>query len=393
MSAKTVGGADHQIGSRDALLTAACDALEMRPPSAITGRQIAKAAGTQYSLIHRHFGSNESLLREALDDIGHRFRFDVFESPTALPLMGAVRRHSKAIRAKAFARIDHESDPAVRPESRVGQQYKDVIAATRDGLSETEVAALAATTLTIHVGVALFGDVGCDSVGLDRGDPAIDEHVDRWIRSATSGHGPLAVEPIPRRGLPVSEAEFDDPPGDLKGRLATEMKLVEAGAALLVDKAPTAISGRAIAGEAGVNYGLIHHYFGSKDEVLRRSLEFHRDRVGVGSIDQGRDIYFSMQAAPALLRAAAWSALDPDHPFEGTPFPVGGNMLANHCRTNEVEPTVSIRVSVLVSTVTQLAWTLFKQPLANTLGHDIDDLQPVAAGLLHSIILDGRKST
>jgi AcrR family transcriptional regulator len=48
--------------------------------------------------------------------------------------------------------------------------------------------------------------------------------------------------------------------------------LVAAAARLLVERPPTAISGRELAAEAGVNYGLVHHYFGGKDGALAAGL-------------------------------------------------------------------------------------------------------------------------
>ena len=49
--------------------------------------------------------------------------------------------------------------------------------------------------------------------------------------------------------------------------------LVAAAARLLGDDPPERISGRRLAAEAGVNYGLIHHYFGGKEAVLREGVQ------------------------------------------------------------------------------------------------------------------------
>jgi AcrR family transcriptional regulator len=48
--------------------------------------------------------------------------------------------------------------------------------------------------------------------------------------------------------------------------------LVEAAKRLLPERAPSTVSGRELAAEAGVNYGLVHHYFGSKDAVFREAF-------------------------------------------------------------------------------------------------------------------------
>ena len=374
------------------MLAAARDALEARPPSAITGRQVAKAAGAHYSLIHRHFGSNETLLSAALIDIGKRLRDDVFHEAPELPTTADLREHSDALRAKAFARLDGERYPTIRAESRLAQRYLDIISMTRTRLSDVEVAALTATTVCLQMGVVLLGDVASEWVGLRSRDAYIDQSVDRWILGATAGSGPLAIEPISSRQIIETEEPGPDDNPTLTGRAATEMKLVEAGADLLTESSPTAISGRSIAAAAGVNYGLIHHYFGSKDVVLRQSLALYRDRFRHyrpgyrGSAD-----YFAVLAIPGFARAVAWAALDPDRPFDGGPFPIGSNLLSTHLADGE-EPTDAIRVSLLAVTVAQLAWSLFSEPLANTLGHDTRDLEPLAASLLHEIITEGRRT-
>ena len=54
--------------------------------------------------------------------------------------------------------------------------------------------------------------------------------------------------------------------------------LVDAAKRLLPDRAPSTVSGRELAAEAGVNYGLVHHYFGGKDAAFREAfLELRAD--------------------------------------------------------------------------------------------------------------------
>ena len=53
----------------------------------------------------------------------------------------------------------------------------------------------------------------------------------------------------------------------------TEDKLIAAAADLLGEVGPRATSVRMIAERAGVNHGLVHHYFGGKDALLRAAME------------------------------------------------------------------------------------------------------------------------
>lgn len=66
-------------------------------------------------------------------------------------------------------------------------------------------------------------------------------------------------------------------------RTAAEEKLVVAACDMLAEVGPRAASVRAIASRAGVNHGLVHHYFGSKEALLRaamtRLVHEHADSV------------------------------------------------------------------------------------------------------------------
>ena len=71
-----------------------------------------------------------------------------------------------------------------------------------------------------------------------------------------------------------------------RGADEVRVALTDAAARLLGQRSPGRISGRDLAGEAGVNYGLIHYYFGSKDEGLRAASPSERPtrRVASGAI-------------------------------------------------------------------------------------------------------------
>jgi AcrR family transcriptional regulator len=58
-----------------------------------------------------------------------------------------------------------------------------------------------------------------------------------------------------------------------RGRAASERALVDAASTLFEELGPNAVSVRAIAERAGVNHGLVHHYFGSKAGLVQAVLE------------------------------------------------------------------------------------------------------------------------
>jgi len=80
----------------------------------------------------------------------------------------------------------------------------------------------------------------------------------------------VAAEP-PRKASTKAARELAERPSALAPRGADAVKaaLVAAAADLLLTHTPAQISGRMIAERANVNYGLIHQYFGSKNQILR----------------------------------------------------------------------------------------------------------------------------
>ena len=56
-------------------------------------------------------------------------------------------------------------------------------------------------------------------------------------------------------------------------RALAEEKLIVAARDLLAEVGPRATSVRSVAARAGVNHGLVHHYFGSKEALLREGMK------------------------------------------------------------------------------------------------------------------------
>ena len=100
------------------------------------------------------------------------------------------------------------------------------------------------------------------------------------------------------------------------GREEISDAVLDAAERLFAAAGPNDVSLRAIAQEAGINYGLVHRHFGTKDELLERLMERYAQRWTVriergeldydGALEQmlgtGRD-------AGAYLRLLAWTML------------------------------------------------------------------------------------
>lgn len=73
----------------------------------------------------------------------------------------------------------------------------------------------------------------------------------------------------------------------VRGRAASENALVSAAADLFDEVGPNAVSVRAIAERAGVNHGLVHHYFGSKAGLVQATLERLADESAAAIRERG----------------------------------------------------------------------------------------------------------
>lgn len=89
-----------------------------------------------------------------------------------------------------------------------------------------------------------------------------------------------------------------------RGPSSVRERLVSAAADLLVERPAHSITGRDLARRANVNYGLIHHYFGSKTEVLNLALRRLRDEF-MERFHQGRDVPFPLDGPEPYLQALA----------------------------------------------------------------------------------------
>jgi AcrR family transcriptional regulator len=116
----------------------------------------------------------------------------------------------------------------------------------------------------------------------------------------------------------VTEAERAEP--------AARRALLDAAKAMLPLRAPSTVTGRELADAAGVNYGLVHHYFGSKDAVLRDALLELRDEF----LAAQDDLEFAELLHPPqpFLRAIGRSQNDyPDSIGSVDEFPAGDAMV------------------------------------------------------------------
>lgn len=376
-------------------MNAATSALADRFPSAITGRSLAESAGVHYGQVHRHFGSKTAVFAMAFERLLGEY-VDVGVDETGVPRPFGFRDNPKFWRVLTHLLLDRSTFESFRTSTGVLERATVGVQQRRPELNQIQAKAVVALGVSIEFGLLIHGDLLGAAAGLDPGQPAVELHVRRWLEGLYSGSGPVGGLPVPsasgrvrsRRTDLASGGAASSGPAGIDSQRSVEGRLIHAGARLLEDHAPSAITGRQLAREAGVNYGLIHHYFGTKDEVLRRAVQLHRDRFFSAHGDERRAPgYFSVCDHAGYVRALTWAAIDPALSGSEQRFPVMEFLLEQRLAgvIGEADQ-LAIRVAVFVVVATQMAWALFGDVFERALEADLVELEQMVAPLLHHLL-------
>ncbi|HEX3565111.1 MAG TPA: TetR family transcriptional regulator [Acidimicrobiales bacterium] len=131
------------------------------------------------------------------------------------------------------------------------------------------------------------------------------------------------------RGQDPQDSELGASPADHNGseahrsydRAATEAGLIEAATQLFDRRNPGSVSVREIAKLAGVNHGLVHHYFGSKQALIEAVLDDlaskARSSLAAGTaLDQDSPtLTYTRILGRVILEGSGSIPLPPSHPI------------------------------------------------------------------------------
>jgi AcrR family transcriptional regulator len=391
---QTGASADRPV-ARDALVAAAKRSLADHFPSAITGRSLAESAGVQYGQLHRHFGSKTAVFAAAFDELLDEYA-SAGTDEAGVPRPLALRDIPTFWRAVTHLLLDRATFESFRPSAGVLAQATVGVGDRRPDLVAEQAEAVVALGIAIEFGVLIHRAVLGRAVRLDTDEPAVEHLVRQWLEGLYVGSGPLGAVPAASAKATSSRVRSqaaaggaDDGPGDTDGHdPSAEDRLIEAGARLLEDRAPSAITGRQLAREAGANYGLIHHYFGTKDEVLRQSVQLHRDRFfAANSVERRAPGYFSVCEHQGYVRATTSAAIDSDLSVAEQRFPVMDTLLGRRLATKVGQSDeLATRVAVFVAVSAQLAWALFSDVFERSFETELVRLEVLVAPLLHELL-------
>jgi AcrR family transcriptional regulator len=159
------------------------------------------------------------------------------------------------------------------------------------------------------------------------------------------------------------------------GREGAIEAIVAAARALFAERGPSAVSLRDIARRAGVNHGLIHHYIGSRDDLLQLVFSVSTDQAR----REAEGAYDATEALRALRaigankddysRLLAWALLEGYDPklFHGRSSALDAVVRASGADSRD------LRVALAMAMVQTLGWKLFGDYALSAAGLDDED--------------------
>ena len=150
-----------------------------------------------------------------------------------------------------------------------------------------------------------------------------------------------------------------------RSRVDAEERLIVAAGELLGEVGPRSMSVRNVAERAGVNHGLVHHYFGGKDGLLKAAMTrlVQEHAVFAKDASHGDPIPapLLLNHDPKYLRAVVRAVLDDEMQLatteitEGVSVPQGAMAHATKSK-NADEPDVQMKAMVAVAMAMEMGW-------------------------------------
>ncbi len=167
--------------------------------------------------------------------------------------------------------------------------------------------------------------------------------------------------------------------GDLDPDDGAASAILVAAARLFSERSPSKVTLREIAESAGVNYGLIHHYFGTKDAVLsqlirRASAAGASAMAGTSTLPDALGSLVDVNSSGAHTRMLAWVLLsDTEAARSFTPSPAMRHLARVAAATGDGTVDPNLLAAVLTSAL--MGWQLFRPFVVA--GAELDDHDPV----------------
>jgi AcrR family transcriptional regulator len=166
-----------------------------------------------------------------------------------------------------------------------------------------------------------------------------------------------------------------------RGAEAVQASLITAASVLFAARGPSRTSVREVSAAANVNHGLVHHYFGSKDGLLRAVLDELAGHAADEIVDwDGVTVFEESSATSRHSRIVAHLLLESRNPADvQTSFPTIERLTAD-LRGRGMSPDEAAQRASLVGALV-LGWQLFAPFLERAAGVESGAGDALGAGI------------
>jgi AcrR family transcriptional regulator len=259
---------EQRAASEAAILDAAVECYATSGPDGVSLREVARSAGLTHALVARYFGSKQGLVAAVEERLSTELTAvmsgaELTHAASLAELLARAHEHptsSKLIIRSGLGDLDRRIVPAV-----IAQRCP----AATDGDRRTRLRRYGAASL-------LLGWLSWDryfALALQLDD--VSRHVQNDAMAAAAsvlGLGlELGTQPEPTLEPRPLHTGAETPPAPAP-RSARDA-LLSAAVELFAEHGPASVSIRDVARHAGVNHGLVHRHFGTKDDLLAEAIE------------------------------------------------------------------------------------------------------------------------
>lgn len=168
-----------------------------------------------------------------------------------------------------------------------------------------------------------------------------------------------------------------------------EQRILDAACELMTTKSASQITGRELAKKASVNYGLIHHYFGGKNNAFREAFRQLASRyVDDARSGQEHDWILNMGRLPQnadLWKVLAHAAMDqPSLEILGWDYPLIRARLQERA-TSDGTTMSAAKTTMSEAFCLALGWTAFRPFIQEALGLTGTDIDQVGESIVERI--------
>ena len=164
---------------QEALIEAATALFSERGPAAVSVREIAKLAGVNHGLVHRHFGSKKGLLKAVVNRLADDILEQVGQTENEEELhvllggvIGATSRRGAWLRILAWSILDGFAVDEIQDRFPLAERMLE--AARRDSSNALDAEARVTLVMSVGLGMLLFAPFLRKATGQD---------MDQWAQT------------------------------------------------------------------------------------------------------------------------------------------------------------------------------------------------------------------